>query len=429
MNVRISDSREEIIESGTRHCKVRGDVDVVVVGGGPSGVTAAVSAARNGMDVMLVERYPYLGGQATGGLVLLFIEYDRYEYGIMKETAERISELPYGIDWIPRPKLSGERKWVEGWGIWGTYMPPVDPEMLKFVYNEMISEAGVKPAFNCLFADAIVENDVIKGVIIENKEGRQAVLAKVTIDTTGDGDVFAMAGAPFETDIHPWGTSLSFRVAHVDVDKARKFRGEMPNVNKKYKELMGKLSGLVKSLMVWFPTTVKDVVLFFAWDQGLSAISVDDLTKTEIGGRVKAMKTVEFFKKNIPGFESCNLQDTSPQIGTRESRRVVGDYVLTKQDVLDAKRFPDVIARNVYDLPYRCLVPKKIENLLVAGRCVSTTHEAQACVRMICPCHATGEVTGTAAALAVSKNLTPRDIDVSELQKRLIKQNVIIKDL
>jgi len=421
MRVRIADNREEIIESGTRRSRVVGDVDVVVVGGGPAGIAAAVSAGRNGSDVLLVERYPYLGGMATGGLVLLFIEYDRYEYGIMKETAERLAKLE-GIAFPPRNQRWGASAeehpiWVEGQGITGAYMPPFDPEMLKFVSNEMILEAGVRPLLNCLFVDAITESDTVKGVIVENKEGRQAILARITIDATGDGDVFAKAGAPFKTDIHPWGVSLSYRIANVDVDKATKFQKENSD---KYRKLMDELAKAAGSRVGWLPTTTKGVLLFFApYLYGLSAINVNDLTRAEIEGRKKAVAVTRFYKENIPGFESAYLLDSSPQIGTRESRRVEGEYVLTKQDVLDGRRFPDVVARNLFDLPYRCLVPRKIDNLLVSGRCISTTHDAQASVRMICPCYATGEVAGTAAALAVRRGLTPRRIDVVNFRRCL----------
>jgi hypothetical protein len=431
MKVEIADNREEIIESGTRRSKVVGDADVVVVGGGPAGIAAALSASRNGSSAILVERYPYLGGMPTGGLVLLFIEYDRYEYGIMKEIAMRLTSLDGGVTFPPRTQRweavgGGPAKWVEGQGIIGAYQPPFDPEMLKFVSNEMTVEAGVKLALNCLFVDAITENDIVKGIIVENKEGRQAILGKVTIDATGDGDVFANAGVTYKEDVHPWGLALSYRMMNVDVNRAMKFRQENAE---EYNKLMNEHNKKQGYRLVWFATTQKEVALFFQWLLGLSATKVDDLTKAEIEGRRKLMAAVDFFKKNIPGFESSFLSDTSPQVGTRESRRVEGEYMLTKEDVLEGRRFPDVIARNLFDIPYRCLVPKKIDGLLVSGRCISTTHEAQASIRMICPCYATGEVAGAAAALAIKAGVQPRNIDVSELQKTLIKQGVVIKDL
>lgn len=429
MKTRISADFREIIESGTRRTPVIGNADIVVVGGGPAGIAAAVSASRNGSRVMLLERYPYLGGLATGGLVILFIEYDRYEYGIMKETAQRLTKLGGGIAFPPRSQrweaLEEHAKWVEGQGIPGAYMPPFDPEMLKFVSNEMIMEAGAKPVLNSLFVDAITEKNTVKGVLVENKEGRRAILAKVTIDATGDGDVFARAGAPFKTDVHPWGISLSYRMANVDVSKATGFRRENAE---EYRKLMKELMKIMGSPMSWFATTRNGIIISFTpYLLGLSAISVEDMTKAEIEGRRKIMAAVEFYRKNIPGFESAFLLDTSPQIGTRESRRVEGEYVLTKEDVLEGRRFQDVIARNLFDIPYRCLVPKKVDGLLVAGRCISTTHEAQASIRMICPCYATGEAAGAAAALAVKKGLDPRNIDIRELQKMLVKQGVAIE--
>ncbi|MCS7114866.1 MAG: FAD-dependent oxidoreductase [Nitrososphaerota archaeon] len=427
----IVKNRSEVVESGSRHVKVVGDVDAVVVGGGPSGVAAAISAARNGLEVMLVERYSYLGGMATGGLVLLFIEYDRYEYGILKETVERLAKLSNGVALFPRKKpwiLGPETPtWIEGFGLSGGYMPPFDPEMLKFVCNEMAVEAGVRLMLNCTFVDTIKMDDAVQGVIVENKEGRQAVLSKVTIDATGDGDVFAMAGAPFKEDVHPAGLSLSFRMMNVNVEEAMRFIEENPE---KYRQLVNRHAQQEGYGLVWFPTTIKGVVLFFQYLRGLSATKVEDLTRAEIEGRRKVMASVEFFRKNVPGFETAILMDTSSQIGTRESRRVEGEYVLTKEDILEGRRFHDAIARNPYfDIPYRCLVPKKIENLLVAGRCISTTHEAQASIRMICPCYATGEAAGAAAATAIEENVPPREISVKKLQERLTRQGVVIKGL
>jgi hypothetical protein len=430
MDAEISVDRSEILEPQARVSPVVGDVDVVVIGGGPAGVAAAVAAGRCDSKVMLVERYPYLGGLATGGLVVLFIEYDRYEYGIMKETAERLAKLG-GIVFPPKSKRlwAGEehQRWVEGQGITGAYAPSFDPEILKFVSNEMAMESGVKLFLNSLFVETITEDDIVKGVILENKEGRQAILAKVTIDATGDGDVFARARAPFQTDIHPWGVSLPYLMANVDIEKAQQFRDDDP---KEYQKLMDKLKKTIGSPVSWNTTVMKGVVFSFSpYFYGLSELSVDDLTRVEVEGRRKIMTSLDFYRKNVPGFESAVLIETASQIGVRESRRVEGEYTLTKEDVVEGKRFFDVVARNLFDIPYRCLVPRKVDGLLASGRCISTTHEAQASIRMICPCYATGEVAGIAAAKAVTDGVEPREIDVRGLQESLLKHGVVIEDL
>jgi hypothetical protein len=158
-------------------------------------------------------------------------------------------------------------------------------------------------------------------------------------------------------------------------------------------------------------------------------MDVSDLTRAEMEGRKKMMLVLELLREKMPGFENAVIVDSSPQIGTQGSRRMEGEYVLMKQDILEGRRFPDVITRNLFDLPYRCLVPRKIDNLLVTGRCISTTHDAQASIRMICPCYATGEAAGTAAGLAARRGLVPREIDVRELQENLRKQGAPIKDV
>ncbi len=415
------------MEAGPRETPVREGVDVVVVGGGPAGIAAAVSASRNGAQVMLVERYPYLGGMATGGLVVWLYEYDRYEYGILKETAERLQALNGA--YFP-PRVLGERRWVDGLGISGAYGFRFCPETLKFVANEMALEAGVNLLFNSLFVDAITDDHGVRGIIVENKEGRQAVLAQVTIDATGDGDVFARSGATYQVDTHAWGLSLSWRMANVDVERFTRFQAEAPD---EYNALMQELMERAKETrpMRCVPeVVVKGVTISFSpYLLGLSAIRVKDLAQVEIEGRRKIMMAVDFYKARVPGFEAAALLQTAPQIGTRASRRLDGEYVLTKQDVLDGRRFPDVIARNLFDLPYRCLLPKRVDGLLVAGRCLSTTREAQESIREMCPCFATGEVAGAAAALAVTKRVTPRRLAVTELQKTLRKQGVVIDGL
>ncbi len=427
MKVNIAQDKSNIIESGTRETPVIDCVDVVVVGGGPAGIAAAAAAIRNGADVLLVERYPHLGGMATGGLVVWLYEYDRYEYGIVKEIAQRLKAL--NGTFFP-PRIQREMEWIDGLGISGAYGIRFCPEVMKFVANEMVLEAGVNILFNSLLVDAVTEDRVVKGIIVENKEGRQAVLSKVTIDATGDGDVFAGAGESFKVDTHAWGMSLSWRMANVDVEKFIMFRDEnAEEYNKLMNELMERTDET--RLMRCVPEVVlKGVTISFSpYMLGLSAIRVKDLARVEIEGRRKIMKAVDFYKKRIPGFESAYLIQTASQIGTRASRRLDGEYVLTKKDVLEGRRFPDVIARNLFDLPYRCLVPKRVDGLLVSGRCLSTTREAQESIREMCPCFATGEVAGAAASLAVTNSLKPRKIDVSELQETLIKQGVVIENL
>jgi hypothetical protein len=427
MHVTIAKDQRTLVEAGPRETPVLGDVDVAVVGGGPAGIAAAVSASRNGANVMLVERYPHLGGMATGGLVVWLYEYDRYEYGILKETAQRLQALD-GVYFPPRAQ--GEMRWIDGLGISGAYGVRFCPETLKFVANEMVLEAGVNLLFNSLFVDAVTDEGGIRGIIVEGKEGRQAVLAKVTIDATGDGDVFARAGAAFQVDTHAWGMSLSWRMVNVDVEKFIKFQKETPA---EYNELMRELMERAKETrpMRCVPeVVVKGVTISFSpYLLGLSAIRVKDLARVEIEGRRKIMTAVDFYKERVPGFEAASLLQTASQIGTRASRRLDGEYVLTKQDVLAGRRFPDVIARNLFDLPYRCLLPKRVDGLLVAGRCLSTTREAQESIREMCPCFATGEVAGAAAALAVKHDVEPRKIGVRELQEALVKQGVVIKTL
>jgi len=410
---------ETIVEE-KRETIVAAEADVVVAGGGPAGLAAAVAAARNGVDVLLVERYGYLGGMATGGLVICLVETDRYGYGICKEVIERLSDLKAAT----LNKAGGETPiWVEGASLGGEESWNFDPEALKFVADELVTESGADVLLRSLIVKSIVKEKGIQGIILEGKSGRQAILGKVVVDATGDGDVAASSGAPLNLDRHPWGINLEFRIGNVDVETAMQWRKENPEF---YGKLMKNLEKDVGKIS-WGRTVNEGVV----WGHGahfydVDGLNVQHLTRVEIESRKMIMASLKFFRNNLPGFKNAFLMDTASQTGVRETRRIIGEYTLTKEDALTGRRFDDTIVKGLFDIPYRCLVPKEIDGLLVAGRCISTTHEAQGVIRNIPPCLITGQAAGTAAALAAKKGVKPRKLDVHLLKEALTKQGIKI---
>jgi len=367
-----------------RNTPVLEEVDVAIVGGGPAGVAAALASSRNGVETLLIERCGHLGGMATGGIVILlgpFSDGKRQVIGgIPLEIIRRLEE--------------------EDWAIWEEALPgyvTVDPEGLKHTTNVMLEEAGARILMHSFAVDAIIEGNTVKGVILESKAGRQAVLAKVVVDASGDGDIAASAGAPYEEKMHPWGISLDHRIGGVDLEKTKEFQREhLRNVN---------------------------------------ALDPRDLTRVEIDARKRIFAAIRFYRENLPGFEKAYLVDTAPQMGVRETRRIMGEYVLTKEDIMSGRSFDDTIMcgstetrpKVRYEVPYRCLIPRRVENLLVAGRCISCTHEALESVRVIPPCMAMGQAAGDAAALSIEKKVTPRSLNPKEVQKLLREQNAILE--
>jgi hypothetical protein len=403
--------------------------DVVVVGGGTAGVAAGVAASRNGVDILLIERYGFLGGTMTAGLVNLFMTFhagkEQIIHGIFQEIVDRLKRLG-GYD--ERTKA-------------------FDVEAMKIVLDQMVRGAGVKLMLHTCAIGVVMQGNTIRGIEIHNKSGRNVVFGKVIVDATGDGDVAVMAGAPYEKGREEDGLTqpmtLIFRMGGVDADR-------MPSsqeINRLFKEAKerGEIS-IPRENVLWFPTTRKGEIHF----NTTCIIKVDgtraeDLTFAEVEARRQMMELVGFLKKNVPGFENAYLLMSAPQIGVRETRRIIGEYVMTGEDILEARKFTDVVARgsypidihsptgegtvikspppgSSYDIPYRSLVPKNVENLLVAGRCVSTTHEAQAAIRVIPIVVAIGQAAGTAAALSAKLNVPPRRLDVSLLQKTLREQ-------
>jgi hypothetical protein len=301
------------------------------------------------------------------------------------------------------------------------YSAAFDPEGWKQISQEMVLEAGVKPRFHSWFSRTIVEDGAVRGVVVETKSGRQALLGRVVIDATGDGDVFGSAGAP---SIHgSYIMTLVHRLADVDTDAAIAFERKDPvaaqQLDREVKHLIG------GSWDMWWLLTPRPGVVWCNCPHipGHDGLNPEDQTKIEIEARRRFMKVIDFIRANCPGFERAYILDAAPQLGVRQTRLLEGEYVVTKDDILERRTFPDVIARGRdYYTPYRSLVPKGVDGLLVAGRCYSATSEAQRISREIPPLMVMGEAAGTAAALSLEAGVAPRQVDVGVLQKRLVAQ-------
>jgi hypothetical protein len=446
-----SSSSIRTIKELSREINVYHEADVVVVGGGPGGHSAAVAAARNGASTILIERYGHLGGMASGGLVILIPHMsdggkEPQIAGLCLEWMDRLGKIPGGMS---GPKLeelgSTDPAVLARWkNHFSTVVDgkirltwTVDPEMLKCILNDMVEEAGIKLSLHSWGTRAIVDKGKVQGVIFESKSGRQAVLGKVIIDGTGDADLLPSAGAEFDGAIDPKLRSsmlaLVFRVGNCDFKKYNDFREANP---KKAQEFMGGLREAAGTFFLPIAGHRDDVVWVNNWIPGLSSTSVDDLTTLEVTVRKMMRQGHEFMKKNFPGFENSFILDTASQTGTRGSRRLVGEYIVTAEDMNSSKKFDDTIAvipkinpsagNTCSYIPYRALIPVKVEGLLVAGRSFSSDKIANDSMNLIPHCCAMGEAAGTAAALAVKQGISPRKLDYKLLQKQLLKQGAAL---
>jgi glycine/D-amino acid oxidase-like deaminating enzyme len=429
-----------------RTIPVIGDVDVIVAGGGPAGWAAAVAAARGGARTVLIERYGYLGGMATGALVIALDHWDDFD---KKETV--IGGLPRGI--VDRLAATGSavvqdladtHKIDQGaWDRWGRYgwastrvtrhqpepLPfgaVIDPERFKYVANRMLLDVGVKLQYHSWVVGAICEGEQVRGVIVESKSGREAMLAKVVIDCTGDGDVFAAAGAEF--DRGELYVTLPHQVANVDT--ARFLQWEWDHRDAAAEMVREAKERLHAKGAYWWLYTVFDGVL---WVNAptfykLDILNVDHLTRVEVEGREILEAWWEWARPRLPGFERSYVVDVAAQTGLRASRLLKGEHVLTKQEIDDGVVFPDTIGRSKHwYLPYRSLVPERMDGLLVAGRCYSVTPQGLAISREVPTMMVLGEAAGTAAALAVQQGVSPRHVDVGDLRRTLASHAVILE--
>jgi hypothetical protein len=458
----MTSPRERTITEPARKTAVYREADVVVVGGGPGGIGAALSAARSGADTVLVERYGHLGGMATGGLVTIIpnlsdIRGEQQIAGICQEIVDRLdtrgaTHYPSRQDWgstdeklvrhytdanlawfYIRNDLNIGRKRV-------LYTALVDPEILKCELNTMMEEAGVKLCLHSWGVQPIVEGTTVKGVIIENKSGRQAILAKVVIDSTGDGDLLEPAGAECDTRMVPGlriaAFAFPFWIGNVNMRELEEFRASRP---KKWDEMMQDLESRGGAAF-YLKDLVKNhegVVWFHPFFPSLDQSDIDEINRVELEGRRKMLLSYEFYRDHVPGFEKSYIALSSPQLGTQGGQRVIGEYVCTAKDMTSDEVFDDTIAifpDNDNDeisaghpnvcIPYRALVPKRVDGLLVACRAFSSEYRFNEYFNLIPHCLAFGQAAGTAAAMAAERGIRPREIDYAELKKRLVLQGV-----
>jgi len=410
--------------------------DILVVGGGPAGVAAAVTAARSGASVTLLERYSALGGLASGGMVLVLDDMingpEITVTGIVSEYVDRLESIGLAVVPPEEDRHAATDTWNK-WGRFGLfdfhshsnpkpvcYAAAFDPDGWKRVSNDLVREAGVNLRLHSWFSRPIVDNGVMKGVICETKSGPQAFMADIVIDTTGDIDVASRAGASYSHDSYL--TTLVFRLGGVDTVAAEQYEQENPKearaINRQVKRLLGGAWELW-----WLKTPIPGVVWCNAPHMtGFDGVDPEDMTKAEFAARDRITAAVDFVKANLPGFENTYIVDVAQQMGVRQTRLLEGEYVMTKDDVTSRRHFADSVARGRdYYYPYRSLLPKEVDQLLVAGRHYSATPEAQKMSREIPPCMAMGQAVGAAASLAVDQGVLVRDVPVADIQREMHK--------
>jgi len=389
-----------------RPLAVMHETDVLVVGGGPAGFAAAVAAARTGAKTALVERYGYLGGLWTGGLVLLVYPTHAVENGVRTKVVRGMGDELLGrIARYPEAATHFAD---------GKPDPTTDPEVTKVVMDEMVQEAGVKMFFHCWVADVVMEGNAVRGVVLESKAGRQAILAKVVVDASGDGDVFAAAGAEYEQRLHAIG--LVHRLGNVD-------RADMEKLQAAGFKNLGALEPLpsVKWVNLRGPST--------------DGLDIAELSRLEVEHRRSIRMRLEKLRQT-PGGDKLFVLQTAPQIGVRITRLLASTHRLTDAEARTGKRPADTIAvggtygagsnKPGFAIPYGTLIPKKLDNLIVAGRCLDAETSMVEDMRLIATCLLTGHAAGAAAAMAAQGGCRPRDVEVPKLQQLLVRQGAYL---
>lgn len=463
----------EYIKESSKKIPILAKTDVLVVGGGPAGISAALAAAREGVDTLLVERYGCFGGVITQAMVGTVAWY-RYAKtidagGIGLVFEQRAKEEGATINIIGNVKNKEMLATLEAEGLIVDGEPTyevLDTEKFKFLIDEMIQEAGVKPLLHCYVTDVIMDGKRLIGVITESKSGRQAIMAKRIIDATGDADVAFHAGVPFRKNpknelmevtvnygcsginigkflmyvylnpgkIGDWGETKdedAFSTYLVEPFNKAREAGEIPED--------------VPIESFWTNYTDAGEITSF---NGIHMHDIDptdvwDLTKAEIMGRQRVIWAVDALKKYTPGFKKARLRTIGSSLGVRESRKIIGEYEITENDVRNQARFDDSIGicpefidgygiaimpktGRYFQVPYRIMVPQEVENLLIAGRCVAGDKISHAATRQMCCCFVTGQAAGVASAISIKNHTNCRDVDVLKVQRALKEQGVRI---
>jgi hypothetical protein len=439
------------VTEAARDVPLYGEYEVAVLGGGPAGIAAAVAAARAGRRTVCVERYGFLGGMGTAAGVTNFCGLHANVHGAMRRVVHGVaSELLARMD-----RLGGSN--VPHLVLGKILAQAYDTAAYKIAADDLLLKHNVDLLFHALGAGVVMQDERrIDSLLVETKAGRRAIRALIFVDCSGDGDLSAWAGAPFELGdeegqlLYP---SMMFRLNGVDPDKAGDAWRTIPSLMQKAEEegrrrfpRKGAIVRPQRSAIEW---RVNFTQVSRADGRAINGLDLDDLTRGEIDGRRQAIDAFDFLR-TVPGFEKSYIVDLPPQLGIRETRRVIGGYRLSGEDVLTCASFDDTIGVNSWpieshiagdvvfkfppipqsrgfnELPYRMLVLARIDNLLVAGRCASMTHEGQSAARVSGACFAMGEAAGIAAALAAAGNTIPRDIAVEKLQEALEEQGAFI---
>jgi len=452
-----------------RKIPIKGEYDVVVIGGGTAGVPAAVTAARNNLKTLIIEKNGFFGGMSTAGMVGPFMtNYDvkgkeRIIRGIFDEVVKRLIEKGGAIDpQYIRAGTSYTSFLVKG----HDHVTPFNHEHLKIVWDEMLRESGCECLLHTHFVDAIRNGNNIESVVIHNKSGLQAIKAKTFIDCSGDADLATVSGTRarigigINREMQP--ATMFFRIDHVNTELIRKHAEENKEKIRPFYGLFSWILEDAKKNGTW-DIQREEICMFEGVESGDYRINTtrinnvdptnpEELTAAEMEGRVQAWKVYKFLKENIPGCENARFVECATTVGFRESRHITGEYELNKDDILNGRIFEDRILLSgtsidihaeegvkggglyftvqngdYFTVPYRSLVPIGVDNLIVAGKCISASKEAFAAIRMMPCCIAMGEAAGVAAGIAVEDKKAFRDIDVDLLKRRLADRGAELK--